>query len=143
MYANYAKRRGFLTDQKKENVEAKNVLEKGKNNKKIYSPRGGGALGWVGVGCCAVGVGVGWGWVVVGVGVGGLLCGGRGGEGGGTAVGFLNFFMVYCLFLAGSNAGTLCGGAAWLDKDNNKLAQDFYGSGGVGGEIFCLEFLCS
>ena len=76
MYANYAKRRGFLTDQKKENVETENVLEKGKNKTKINSPRGGGCigLGWCGLlccgcgsglGCCAVGVGVGWGWVVV------------------------------------------------------------------------------
>ena len=112
----------------------------------MTSPRGvvggGGALGWVGVGCCAVGVGVGWVvvlWVWEWVGVGLLCCGSGwvvvwGGEGGGAAVGFLNFFMVYCLFLAGSNAGTLCGGAAWLDKDNNKLAQDFYGSGGGEGE---------
>ena len=146
MYANYAKRRGFLTDQKKENVEAKNVREKGKNTKKIYSPRGGvhwvglvwvvvlWVWEWFGLLCCGCGSGLGLGccgcgsgWVVV------WGEGGGGGEGGGAAVGFLNFFMVYCLFLAGSNAGTLCGGAAWLDKDNNKLAQDFYGSGGGRG----------
>ena len=114
----------------------KTYWKKVKTTKK-FIPHGGGCigLGWCGLLCCGCGSGLGLGccgcgsgWVVV------WGEGGGGGEGGGAAVGFLNFFMVYCLFLAGSNAGTLCGGAAWLDKDNNKLAQDFYGSGGGEGE---------